>query len=142
MGVLPHQGVDLAADSGTNIFAVCSGVIAIATDSGKAYGKIIVLEVNIDDLPEKQKTYALKNITKSNSIYFFYAHLSTIDVEKGDIVDANTVLGKTGSTGNAEGMTTISKGGHLHFEVRSSALLGIGLQGRFDPIPFFVTKLI
>ena len=71
MGVLPHQGVDLAADSGTNIFAVCSGVIAIATDSGKAYGKIIVLEVNIDDLPEKQKTYALKNITKSNSIYFF-----------------------------------------------------------------------
>lgn len=141
-GTRNHQGIDLAADSGTNIFAVCSGVIAIATDSGKAYGKIIVLEVNIDDLPEKQKTYASKNITNSQSIYFFYAHLSTIDVEKGDVVDAKTILGKTGSTGNAKGMTTISKGGHLHFEARSSALLGTGLQGRFDPIPFFITKLI
>ena len=27
--------------------------------------------------------------------------------------------------------------GHLHFEARSSALLGTGLQGRFDPIPFY-----
>ena len=70
-GTRNHQGIDLAADSGTNIFAVCSGVIAIATDSGKAYGKIIVLEVNIDDLPEKQKTYASRNITNSHSIYFF-----------------------------------------------------------------------
>ncbi|MFW2047293.1 peptidase M23, partial [Acinetobacter variabilis] len=37
-GTRNHQGIELAADSGTNIFAVCSGVIAIATDSGKAYG--------------------------------------------------------------------------------------------------------
>lgn len=57
----------------------------------------------------KSKNLCIKNITNSQSIYF-YAHLSTIDVEKGDVVDAKTILGKTGSTGNAKGMTTISKG--------------------------------
>ena len=141
-GTRNHQGIDLAADSGTNIFAVCSGIIAVAKDSGGPYGKIVVLEVNIDDLPIQQKKYALKKIINSNFIYFFYAHLSIINVEKGDAVDVTTVLGKTGSSGNASGMTTISKGGHLHFETRSSPLLGKGLQGRFDPIPFFLTKLI
>lgn len=39
-------------------------------------------------------------------------------------------------------MTTISNGAHLHFEARSEALLGIGLDGRIDPIPFLSVKLI
>ncbi|ENY5821349.1 transglycosylase, partial [Acinetobacter baumannii] len=51
------------------------------------------------------------------------------------------VIGKTGATGNANKMTTISKGAHLHFEARSAPLLGVGLDGRFDPIPFINANL-
>lgn len=39
-----------------------------------------------------------------------YAHLSSIGVYPGDAVDVNTIIGKTGCTGNCYGS-------HLHFEV-------------------------
>lgn len=100
------------------------------------------MKVDIDDLPSKQKNYAKKNLINSKYVYFFYAHLSQIDVSKNDPVNVGDQLGKTGSTGNASKMTTISNGAHLHFEARSEALLGIGLDGRIDPIPFLSVKLI
>lgn len=136
-----HQGVDLQADKGTDTYAVCSGVVVYAAASGGAYGKIVVIKVDIDDLPEKQKKYAQKKLTKSKYVYFFYAHLSVISVHKNDLVDPGDIIGKTGDTGNADGMNTIAKGGHLHFEARSEPLLGIGLGGRIDPIPFINASL-
>ena len=39
-----------------------------------------------------------------------YAHLSQIQIARGDVVDAGTVIGLSGSTGDASGP-------HLHFEV-------------------------
>ncbi|HFF4603123.1 M23 family metallopeptidase, partial [Acinetobacter baumannii] len=140
-GTKNHQGVDLQANPGTKIYAVCGGVIAFAGATGGAYGKVIVLKVDINDLPEKQKKYAQTKLTKNKYVYFFYAHLSVIDVDKGDPVDTGEVIGKTGATGNANKMTTISKGAHLHFEARSAPLLGVGLDGRFDPIPFINANL-
>ncbi|MDQ9836035.1 transglycosylase, partial [Acinetobacter baumannii] len=70
----------------TKIYAVCGGVIAFAGATGGAYGKVIVLKVDINDLPEKQKKYAQTKLTKNKYVYFFYAHLSVIDVDKGDPV--------------------------------------------------------
>lgn len=136
-----HQGVDLQANSGTELFAVCGGTIVYAKDTGGAYGKVVVLKVAIDDLPIKQKKYALSKLSKSQYVYFFYAHLSVISVNEKDPMDAGETIGKTGDSGNAKGMNTIAKGGHLHFEARSEALLGIGLAGRIDPIPFIEANL-
>ena len=50
-------------------------------------------------------------------------------------------LGKTGDTGNVAGMSRIAKGKHLHFEARSEPLLGVGLTGQIDPIPFINASL-
>ena len=57
------------------------------------------------------------------------------------ILSMGEIIGKTGSTGNASAMTTIPKGAHLHFEARSAPLLGVGLTGRMDPIPFMNANL-
>lgn len=126
---------------GNPIYAVCSGTIVFAKNTGGDYGKVIVLKVDISDLPDKQKKQAQKNIT-GKYIYFFYAHLSDIKVNVDDIVDVGEKLGLSGATGNANTMTTIAKGAHLHFEARSSALLGKGLVGRIDPIPFIDAQLV
>ncbi|WP_139158232.1 peptidoglycan DD-metalloendopeptidase family protein, partial [Klebsiella pneumoniae] len=70
-GTKNHQGVDLQANPGTKIYAVCGGVIAFAGATGGAYGKVIVLKVDINDLPEKQKKYAQTKLTKNKYVYFF-----------------------------------------------------------------------
>lgn len=141
-GTKNHQGIDLQANPGTTIYAVCGGVVKVAENSSGAYGKIIVIQVKIDDLPESQKLYAQSKLKASKFIYFFYAHLSQIDVSKDNPVSAGDKIGKTGCTGNANGMTIISKGAHLHFEVRNAERLGTGLVGRIDPIPLLSVKLV
>ncbi|MGP5543198.1 M23 family metallopeptidase, partial [Psychrobacter celer] len=103
------------------------------------FGAYLVLECELNALPEFQRSHAKKNV-KGNKVWFFYAHLSQINTKyKNKKVSAGTVLGKTGASGNARGMTTIAKGAHLHFEARhvSTGSPGRGLVGRFDPLPFF-----
>ncbi|MGT1154164.1 hypothetical protein ACVPW9_25980, partial [Klebsiella pneumoniae] len=43
---------------------------------------------------------------------------------------------ETGCTGNANGMTSIALGAHLHFEVRVKEIPGPGIANRLDPAPF------
>ena len=51
-----------------------------------------------------------------------YAHLSKVDVKKGDRVEVGQDLGEVGSTGH-------STGPHLHFEIRK--------EGKaWDPRPY------
>lgn len=141
-GKRAHQGVDLAANPGTPIYAVAGGVIALTTTHGD-YGKWIVLQVDINDLPQAQKNYAISKLGASAKfVYFFYAHLSSVSVSAKDIVSAGDPIGKTGDTGNAAGMSTIAKGAHLHFEARPIKEMQSGLDGHIDPIPFITVKLI
>lgn len=131
-----HQGVDLEADYGSNIYAVCTGKIVKIIPAYGSYGKTIILECNVDDLPMAKRALA-KN---SNLIYFVYAHLSSINVKVTDYIeDLNTVLGKTGNSGNAGNMTKIEEGAHLHFEVRTEISKSLGKSGlnyRLDPFPW------
>lgn len=119
-----HQGIDLAIDNGYRVYAVENGKI-VAVDRGlDGYGYTITLKL---DCPNKIELHGK---------FAFYAHLKDIEVRVGQKVEAGYVLGLTGDTGNAEGMTTISKGGHLHFEIRTQQVCGKGLTGRIDPLPF------
>lgn len=72
------------------------------------------------------------------SFIFFYAHLSEIssDISYDSLVKCGDILGKTGCTGNANGMTTIELGAHLHFEARKTKRPGRGIVDRIDPVPF------
>lgn len=85
-----------------------------------AYGKQAVLKI------------------KGSKYFAFYAHLSKISVALNAKVKKGDAIGKTGISGNAKSFT--GKDQHLHFECRTSAILGRGLSGRFSPNKIVETK--
>ena len=85
-----HKGVDIAAPTGTPIFASEDGVVEFVGENN-GYGLMIQID--------------------SNSNTFIYGHLSQINVYKGQYVKKGQLIGRVGSTGD-------STGPHLHFEVR------------------------
>jgi len=120
----PHQGIDLAVPPNEPIFAVEKGTIVDVRVSD-AYGKVLCLKVVEGALKDK---------------FFFYAHLNKVTKKIGDKVEAGDILGLTGSTGNASAQTTVNTGSHLHFEGRNIMMTGLGLAGRFDPLPLIRLK--
>lgn len=146
-----HQGLDLAAAPGTIIKAVAHGkVIAVANKQAdfatkKNFGASILLEVAIEDLTPAQRQHYAKIHPGIISIWFFYAHLSRIDVDTGKRawVEPGQTIGMTGASGNAHKMKTIADGAHLHFEARfRTENIGLGLSGRLDPLPFIQNCVI
>jgi murein DD-endopeptidase MepM/ murein hydrolase activator NlpD len=86
-----HNGVDYAAPTGTPVRTVGNGTVDFAGWQN-GYGNVV-------------------EIRHSNDRSTLYAHLSRIDVKKGQRVDQGTRIGAVGSTG-------WSTGPHLHFEFR------------------------
>ncbi|WP_340161250.1 M23 family metallopeptidase [uncultured Hoeflea sp.] len=86
-----HGGIDFRTPTGTPILATGSGVVVHAGRNG-GYGKMV-------------------EIDHGNGITTRYAHLSSVEVRKGDHVAIGVRIGKSGSTGR-------STGPHLHYEVR------------------------
>lgn len=86
-----HKGVDLAAPSGTPVYATADGVISMA-QWFSSYGKYVQIE------------HGAEMQTR-------YAHLSSYTVNAGDRVSKGELIGYVGSTGR-------STGPHLHYEVR------------------------
>jgi len=86
-----HTGLDFAGRTGTDIKAAASGTVVKAGYDG-AYGNCV-------------------EIKHANGWTTVYAHLSDIDVRKGQKVQTGDQIGDLGSTGN-------STGPHLHFEVK------------------------
>lgn len=137
----PHQGVDIKAEPGTPIYAVADGHIQfiIRNPSDTApYGKTLCIVVDINDLPEDKKELCKYEDQPLERVYFFYAHLSEISphLSRNAKVECGDILGKTGHTGNANRMTTIARGAHLHFEVRTRWDTGLGCDFHLDPSPF------
>jgi murein DD-endopeptidase MepM/ murein hydrolase activator NlpD len=86
-----HGGVDLRAAYGTEVPAAAAGEVTFAGDQG-GYGTMVV--VRHEDGFETR-----------------YAHLSSLEVQSGDRVEAGQSVGRVGNSGR-------STGPHLHFEVR------------------------
>ncbi len=140
-GARVHQGIDMFALPGTDIYAILDGTITeVGVDEG-GYGLYIYLEVNPDELKEvKRENYIpIENtgemlygenydFNENRIRYARYCHLSEINVKTGDKVKAGQILGKTGVTGNADG----TKAPHLHFEI-AFELKGKGLENRINP---------
>lgn len=90
-----HLGVDYAAPTGTPVRAIGDGVVSFAGWQG-GYGNVI-------EIQHKARQSTL------------YAHLSRIDVRKGEKVSQGDAVGAVGSTG-------ASTGPHLHFEFRDNGV--------------------
>ncbi|MEM5492138.1 M23 family metallopeptidase [Hoeflea sp. AS16] len=86
-----HGGIDFRTPSGTPVYSTGAGVVVHAGRNG-GYGKMV-------------------EIDHGNGITTRYAHLSAVEVRKGDHVNNGKRIGKSGSTGR-------STGPHLHYEVR------------------------
>lgn len=119
-----HQGIDLATDEGFRVYAVENATVVATAQEMKGYGFTVTLMI---DCPDKPSLHGL---------FAFYSHLDRIDVKVGQVIKAGSQIGLSGDTGNAKGMTTIAKGGHLHFELRTTRRPGLGLVGRIDPLPY------
>ncbi|GMM91958.1 M23 family metallopeptidase [Qipengyuania sp. MTN3-11] len=94
-GLRGHKGVDLAAPTGTPVYATADGYVSKA-EWFSSYGKYIAIEHGAD-------------------MQTRFAHLSGIEVSEGDKVRKGDLIGYVGSTGR-------STGPHLHYEVRVAGL--------------------
>lgn len=85
---------------------------------------------------KKNNLFAVGNATYGNAVkirhnngyYTLYAHLDRVDVSLNQTVKKGQVIGYMGNTG-------VSKGGHLHFEVRNTS------DTRIDPTPYINADL-
>jgi hypothetical protein len=88
-----HQGIDVAAPTGTSVFASAGGVVKLA-ENESGWGNLVILE-------------------HGDGYTTFYAHLDEITVKAGSGVSKGEVIGRVGNTGQ-------STGSHLHYEVRKN----------------------
>ena len=101
-----HRGIDFAGKIGTPLMAVAPGRV-ISAGERVGYGTTVEIDHGL-------------------GFTTLYAHLSQINVSRGDWVRAGTVIGLAGSSGR-------STGPHLHYEIRYKGV-------PFDPTTFVKEK--
>jgi murein DD-endopeptidase MepM/ murein hydrolase activator NlpD len=90
-----HQGLDIAASTGTPIRAADGGTVTYAGWQG-GYGYLVI-------------------VNHGNGYQTYYGHCSAIHVKVGQKVDKGDHIANVGNTGR-------SSGPHLHFEVRANGV--------------------
>jgi murein DD-endopeptidase MepM/ murein hydrolase activator NlpD len=89
--VRPHEGIDLTARRGTNIYATADGEVLQAGYRAGGFGKKVLINHG----------YGYRTL---------YGHCDEVLVEPGQVVKRGEVIARVGSTG-------LSKSSHLHYEV-------------------------
>ena len=89
-----HAAIDIAMPTGTTVYAVATGRVAKIIKSASGGGNQLIIHHNI------------------NGTYYtsYYAHLNSFNVSVGTLVTKDTVVAKSGNTGN-------STGPHLHLGI-------------------------
>jgi len=103
---IKHTGIDIPADEFTPVLAAGPGTVIWAgwglysgdpRDTNDPYGQAVVIQHDFG--------------YQGKPLYTTYAHLSEIDVTRGQWLDTGDQLGLVGDTG-------ATTGPHLHFEIR------------------------
>lgn len=89
-----HTGMDFTAPTGTEIFATGNGIVIEVKSAQRGYGNHVIIDHGF-------------------GFSTLYAHMSKIDVRKGQRVKRGMVIGYVGNTG-----TSVAP--HLHYEVRKN----------------------
>lgn len=114
-GLPGHEGLDLYAPDGANIYAAADGVVEMAGHpSGHPYG----LQIR------------LRHEVNGRVFRTIYAHLSKILVRQNDSVKAGDLIGLADNTGN-------SFGSHLHLTLKIEGARTPGYPAEIvDPLPY------
>ncbi len=94
-GMSLHQGIDIAAQEGTNVVSTADGIITGVRQS-ESYGLVVEIE-------------------HSQDFSSVYGHLGSVSVVKDQKVKKGESIGSVGESGNATSP-------HLHFEIRKDGL--------------------
>lgn len=105
-----HEGIDIACDVGTPVYATADGVVEVAGRTTGGYGRMIIINHG----------YGYKTL---------YAHLSTIKVNRGDRVSRGDVIALSGRSG-------LVTGPHLHYEVIYNGVKQNPVDYFFDDIDY------
>lgn len=100
MGKSFHEGIDMAASEGTTVYAIGNGMVATIMYRNSCGGNMVIVHHNI-----KGKIYTS-----------VYAHLLSVNVSQGQIVDRNTIVGTSGGQ-STKSYDTCTGGAHLHLTV-------------------------
>lgn len=103
-----HTGMDFTAPTGTDIYATGDGVVERIEQLQRGYGNNVVIDHG----------FGYKSL---------YAHMSKINVRKGQSVKRGQVIGLVGNTG-----TSVAP--HLHYEVRIN-------DQPVDPVNYYYNDL-
>jgi murein DD-endopeptidase MepM/ murein hydrolase activator NlpD len=103
-----HDGLDIAAPTGTPVYAAHDGVVAYSSNDLGGYGEVVILK------------------STTSSVVSVYAHNAKRTVSEGQFVRRGEQIALVGATGRAEGP-------HLHFEVRAKDPAGRYVA--IDPLP-------
>lgn len=90
-----HNGIDISAPKGQNIFAALPGKVLASKENFVGYGNIIILD--------------------HGELITIYAHCDKLLVSEGQTVEKGAVIATVGDSGKAQGA-------HLHFEVRKGKI--------------------
>lgn len=108
-----HRGLDIGILRSLRLTAAESGVVRQTgyLRGFEGYGNVVVLDVG-------------------RGFRLLYAHLSRVDVKRGDLLERGDRVGLAGCTGSCTGT-------HLHFEVhkRGRAVNPLPLLRRYNPEP-------
>ncbi len=92
-----HFAIDIVADQGTEIVAPADGLVLKAEDSGTGFQYVLLLH--------------------KNGYMTFYGHVSSFEVEAGDLVRRGAIIAQSGGQPGTVGAGKNTTGPHLHFEV-------------------------
>ena len=118
--VKKHTGIDLAGTHHAEVVSIADGEVTYAGVQ-KGFGNSV----------------EIKHIVNGEIIYSFYAHLSRIDVQKGQKVKQSQTIGLEGGDPKTDPNVGNSTGHHLHFEIRKAS----GYGNDIDPKNFLGTNL-
>ncbi|SDQ04802.1 peptidoglycan DD-metalloendopeptidase family protein [Leucobacter chromiiresistens] len=104
-----HNGIDLAAASGTRVYAAADGVVGLAGSVNMGGNEVY--------------------IQHGNGLGTRYSHLSRFATSAGTKVKAGNVIGYVGSTG-------MSTGPHLHYMVHNPGGGAVNYGSHVNPAPY------
>lgn len=113
-GLASHEGVDIKAPAGSNVYAIASGTVYLAVTAPgpmENYGKQV-------------------RVRHSNGFWSVYAHLESVGVAVGQVVQGGQRLGAADNTGN-------SFGSHLHLGLgHDDERMWVDNARYIDPMPY------